>query len=166
MGQQPNIELDAADAPRRQAVPGSARSWRPQRPGELNDPRLLPQGGPFGIVGPDAGYALKLVALEELELLPGESRHDAEVAVAALATARAARIGRAPVAGDVAAAVRILKYDAHSSADRRRVKWVGNVSHDAAKLRGLVADVPPEVLAMSLADLDAALESHDWAMRS
>ncbi len=150
MGQQPNIEIDPRDLPRRSAAPGVARSWRPSRPGELNSPEEVPSGGPFGVIGPDSGYALKLVGEHQLALLPGEHHHDVAAAVAAIASARAARLGRAPIADDVAVGMIVLGLDAAAAVDAgvlsNRPRWLANVGHDAAKLRKLVADVPQQLL--------------------
>lgn len=150
MGQQPNFELDDRATPRRKPAPGAARRWRPSRPGELNSPVEMPSGGAFGITAPDAGYALRLVAEQDLNLLPGEHRHDLEVAIAAIAAARAGRVGRAPTTDDVAVAMIVLGLDAHAAVDpgllAQRPAWVANVGHNAGKLRGIVADVPLDVL--------------------
>ena len=94
MGQQPNIQIDQSDAPRTKAAPGVARSWKPSRPGELSTPDQVPSGGAFGVVGPDSGYALRLAAEKDLKPLPGEHHHDVEIAVAAIASARAAGFAR------------------------------------------------------------------------
>lgn len=153
MGQQPNIELDYNDAPRRGLGPGPARPWRPRRPADIQSPGEMPIGGAFGVIGPDAGYALKLASSQELKLLPGEHRHDAEVAVAAVASARAGLDGRAPVADDVAVGMIVLGLDGAAHVDSSilagRPSWIANVGHDAAKLRSLVADVPGDVLTMN-----------------
>ncbi|MCP3975585.1 MAG: hypothetical protein GY720_13960 [bacterium] len=152
MGQQPNLELGPDDLPRAKASPGSARRWRPSRPGELIKIADIPSGGPFGVAGPDAGYALKLVEERDLELLPGEHHHDVAVALAALATARAGEIGRGPIADDVAVGMVILGFDSETETPaallERRPGWVAGLGHNAAKLRRLVADVPADLLAL------------------
>lgn len=157
MGQQPNIELEASDLPRQKPAPGPARPWRPNRPAELNSPAEVPQGGPFGIIGPDSGYALRLVSELELSLLPGEHHHDAAASVAAIASARAAIDGRAPIADDVAVGMIVLGYDAESSVDAgilaNRPNWIANVGHDAGKMRKIVADVPLDTLRLTPAEL-------------
>jgi len=169
LGQQPNIEIDQRDLPRRKASPGAARPWRPSRPGELSNPQDVPSGGPFGVVGPDSGYALKLVGEHELALLPGEHHHDVATAVAAIASARAARGGRAPIADDVAVGMIVLGLDAEAAVDAgvlsNRPTWVANVGHDAAKLRKLVADVPEELLDSTPASLRAHVGS-GWVFRN
>lgn len=168
MGQQPNIELKLADLPRSKPDPGPARRWRPQRPGEIDSPEDLPSGGAFGVVGPDAGYALRLVASRDLKLLPGEHHHDAAAAVAAIATARAAREGRAPVASDVTAGMIVLGLDGSTAVDgavlAERRGWIANVAHDAGKLRRLVADIAVEVLQLPVDQLRERIEA-GWSLR-
>ena len=145
MGQQPNIELDVGDRVRNRPVPGVARRWKPSRPAEIGSGEQ-PEGSAFGVPGPDAGYALKLVRELEFELAPGEHRHDVEIAVAAIAKARAARRGRAPIAQDIAVGSLVLGAVPGAPAPQHRAAWVANVGHNAARLRQLVADVPSEVL--------------------
>ncbi len=169
MGQQPNIELHHNDLPRAQLAPGPARAWRPRRPGELTSPADFRFGGRFGAIGPDAGYALKLAAGAEMNLLPGEHRHDAVAAVAAIASARAAAEGRAPVADDVVIGMIVLGLDGQAKVDSavlaKRPRWIANVAHDATKLRGIVADVPADLLALTPEQLRAEVAS-GWHFRN
>lgn len=156
MGQQPNLELGPDDSPRTKGVPGAARRWRPSRPGEIRKPADLPSGGSFGVAGPDAGYALTLVAQRQLKLMPGEHHHDVAAALAAIATARAGAVGRGPIADDVTVAMIVLGLDSNETPDivkERRPGWVANAGHDATKVRALVADVPAELLALAPAEL-------------
>lgn len=168
MGQQPNIEPGLAAAPRTQLGPGAARSWRPSRPGELMTPVNAPNGGLFGVTGPDAGYALKLVNERSLDLRPGEHHHDAAAAVAAIASARAARVGRAPTADDVSIGMTILGLNEEVPVDEglleNRPGWIANVGHNAAKLASIVADVPEEILAMEPAAVVEKIKS-GWVFR-
>ncbi len=101
MGQQPNMPLSIEDLPRPEAHPAPARRWQAKRPGDLAGPAEVPWGGAFGTPGPDTGYALRLLA-------DGAHGPEAVRALAALAGARASRLGRAPVAADVEAAEIIL----------------------------------------------------------
>lgn len=168
MGQQPNIEPGLAAAPRTKLGPGAARSWRPRRPGELQAPVDAPSGGLFGVAGPDAGYALKLVGDRSLDLRPGEHHHDAAAAVAAIACARAARVGRAPTADDVSIGLSILGLNGEVPVGdgllERRAGWIANVGHNAAKLASIVADVPEEILAMEPAAVAEKIAS-GWVFR-
>ncbi len=168
MGQQPNIEPGLSAAPRTRLGPGAARSWRPDRPAELKAPVDAPSGGMFGVAGPDAGYALKLAGERDFKLQPGEHHHDMAAAVAAIACARAARVGRAPTADDVTVAMTILGLDSTGPIDdgllEQRAGWVANVGHDAAKLGSMVADVPADVLEMSPAAVAEKIAA-GWVFR-
>jgi hypothetical protein len=121
------------------------------------------------VIGPDAGYALKLVAERELHLLPGEHHHDAAVAVAAVATARAARVGRAPIADDISVGLIVLGFDPDSNVDLvtadARPGWIANVGHNAAKLRRLVADVPDDIVAATPDEVRRRV-ADGWAYRN
>ena len=100
MAQQPNIDLHASSAQQPTAGTGPERPWAPNRPGELTGTGM-PWGGAFGTPGPDAGYALKLVAGRELVLADHEHRADANAAVAAVGAARSSLIGRGPIKEDI-----------------------------------------------------------------
>ena len=168
MGQQPNIELGITDAPRRKPGPAPARRWRPARPAELHAPEAVPSGGAFGLIGPDSGYALRLVGEREFKLLPGEHHHDAATAVAAIASARAAKLGRAPIADDVTVGLIVLGLDSEAPVDAEilaeRPGWIANVGHSASKLRGIVADVPEDLLMLPPAELRAKVVG-GWVFR-
>ncbi len=148
MGQQPNIDLGIEDLPRPTAHPGAPRRWSPARPGELGSPEDVPWGGAFGTIGPDAGYALRLVAERDLHPGPGESHHDLERALTALITARASHGGRAPVGEDVEAAEILLGLDRPDDDDvtARRRAAIAGVGHSKARARALVASVDPDNL--------------------
>lgn len=104
-------------------------------------------------MGPDAGYVLRLISGRQLVLPPGEHRHNVDAAIAAIASARASRFGRAPIQEDVDLAVLLLGYDTNElpqelvdglRADRH--EWLANLEHDAAGRRALVAAIPMAVL--------------------
>ena len=165
MGQQPNIELEIADLPRPTGHPPAPRRWSPNRPGELTSPDQVPWGGAFGTIGPDTGYAMKLVRERTIPLGPGEHTLNAEIGIAAVAAARASYFGRAPTPGDVSVAMTILGYvpdgmppDLLAQLATDRVRWMVNLGHDDAKVRQLVAGVPLENLAAPLEDLCARME--------
>ena len=155
MGQQPNIQLHLEDLPRREAHPGPARRWSARRPGELTGPGEVPRGGAFGTPGPDTGYALRLLADRPLALAPGERRADVERLVAALVAARASRLGRAPIAGDIEVAEMILGLGSQGSGDeeaaalRRRF-----CSHGPEGVQSLLAAVDPGLLAAAPAEIE------------
>ena len=155
MGQQPNIELEISDLPRPVSHPAPPRRWRPQRAGELSTPDDVPWGGAYGTAGPDTGYVLRLLADRHLRTVPGESHHNAEAAVAAVAAARASHFGRGPIRQDIDAAALLLGYDragvpddAADETEAARLAWVANLGHDATKARALVASVPIDVLTL------------------
>lgn len=159
MGQQPNMPLGFEDLPRPIPKTDPPRRWSPTRPGELSAPDQVPWGGAFGTPGPDAGYALKLLASRDLDLLEGESRHDAELAVAAVAAARASHFGRAPVAPDLEIAEAILGFGSDDPQWRRR--WTSGLGHDRSALRSLVAAVDSSALFSTLDEVRARAEAGD-----
>ena len=156
MGQQPNIEIQISDLPRPTAHTAPARPWSPRRPGDLAGPQDVPSGGAFGTTGPDPGYALRLVRTRDLALGPADQAHNAEAAVAAIAGARAARFGRAPVIVDVEIAALVLGYDREGvSADliddlaADRPALIANISHSSRRSTALIALVASDVLLAS-----------------
>jgi len=161
VGQQPNIELEMADLPRPTDYTGAARRWSPSRVGELGSPADVPVGGRFGNPGPDAGYALKLLADRDIETAPGERRHDAVAAIAAVMAARASSFGRAPVVGDAAVAEVILGYSGQAAEDRSaaRVVAVAGLAHHPAAARPLVAAIDQAALAASLPEVTRRAEA-------
>jgi hypothetical protein len=93
--------------------------WRQDRVAELVAP-VHPRGRDLGVPGPDQGYAL-LVAHElfadRVELSPGVTAEDALVGAAAVAGARAALFGRAPVGKDVELALVLFGFLGDAPAD-------------------------------------------------
>jgi len=152
VGQQPNIELEMADLPRPTEHPGAPRRWSPTRVAELGRPADVPRGGRFGTPGPDAGYALTLLAARDIPTVPGESRRDAIAAVAALMTARASAFGRAPVIGDAEGAEMILGYRDGAPEDLvdARTAAVAGLAHHPARSGTLVAATDTGALTSSL----------------
>ena len=168
MGQQPNIELEIADLPRPVAHPAPARRWSPQRPGDFDSPEAVPRGTGFGTVGPDPGYANRLVRGRTLVTAPGENAHNARAAVAALAAARAAALGRAPVRGDVDIAILLLGYDATAApADvlatlaQRRAGYLAGISHSARKAAALVDAVDADLLVADVVTVRSTVAAGD-----
>ena len=155
MGQQPNIELEIADLPRPQPKPDPARSWVPERPGELGGPDDARFGAGFGTTGPDSGYALTLVRARNLELVEGEHRANTDVALAAVASARSALFGRAPTGKDVDLAVVLLGLDpVHPEDDRLqmgdwRKRRFASVAHHPGRLHGFIASLEPDILSLT-----------------
>jgi hypothetical protein len=152
MAQQPNIELRDSDRPRSEGTTDPERRWVPDRPGEFTGSGV-PWGGPFGMPGPDAGYAIKLAAGRDLVLAENEHRIDAIAAVAAVAAARASLSGRGPTKPDIDAAIVILGYDADSDFGVVRAATVAGSAHHPKRIRRLVAGVPVDVMEDSADDL-------------
>ena len=153
MGQEPNIQLRIEDLPRPTEHPDPPRRWQPTRPGELGSPDEVPWGGAFGTPGPDTGYVLALIARADLPLGDGEDRHDAEVALGAIAGARASHFGRAPTTADIEIARIVLGLAPDGIPDEvvagiaeRRGGWWTGIGHDPARARALVAAIPLDVL--------------------
>lgn len=143
MGQQPNVELEPHDLPRSVLQPAPPARWRPTRPGEIVSPEQTPWGGPFGRPGPDAGYAYRLI--EQLHPLTGDT---AEV-VAAIMSARASYLGRAPVAEDLEVALMLLGL-AEGSSERivaRGREWIEAAAHEQFKGRKALSAIDPVLLA-------------------
>jgi hypothetical protein len=155
VGQQPNIELETADLPRPTDHLGAPRRWTPDRAGELNGPADVPHGGRFGSPGPDAGYALTLLADRQIPTVAGEHRNDAVAAIAAVMSARAASFGRAPVVGDAEVAAVILGYTGPSveALGRVRPAAIAGLAHHASASRTLVAAVDRAALGASLEEV-------------
>jgi len=156
VGQQPNIELEMADLPRPRRKPEPARGWVPGRPGELGGPEDMKWGNGFGANGPDAGYALSLVKRRDLELAVGEHRANADVALAAVASARSSLFGRGPTGKDVDLAMVLLGFDAdripaETAEDlaRGRTEWFSAAAHHPEKLVQFVGGLSSDTLRMT-----------------
>lgn len=143
MAQQPNIVAPAATEPATKPAP--AATWDPStRPGVITRPEEMPRGGPFGNPGPDPGWALRLVKRFDLP----ERSPAIEAIVAALASARAAAFGRAPVPEDVRVALALCGYGDNLPAHliERRKRWIEAVPHEKSKGQTAVAEVEPDLL--------------------
>lgn len=145
MAQQPNIELDPSDRPRSVPSPGAARRWTPsKRPGVITSPSEKPSGAGFGTPGPDAGWAMRLIAQADL---PDSSEELASV-LAALMGARASEFGRAPTMGDFEAALALCGigegYPDHIA--ERRERWKRATSHDKPKGSTALAEIDRDLL--------------------
>ena len=159
MGQQPNIELTISDLPRPRPKPDPARSWIPGRPGELGGPDDHKWGAGYGATGPDAGYALSLVSGCTLQLTEDEHRTNANVALAAVASARASLYGRGPTKKDVDLALVLLGYDTDGVPEATttalassRLEWFAAAGHHPAKLTDFLASLDPGALRLTAAE--------------
>jgi|AMFO01.1.fsa_nt_gi hypothetical protein len=172
MGQQPNLELDISVLPRPESTTPPARSWKPGRPGELNGPGDVPRGGLYGNPGPDPGYAARLVAGREFPLAVNEHRADTAAALRALVGARASRLGRAPLRGDVDAAMAMLGLDPEGLPDEvlvalevLRVTRFGGFAHDPERVQTFLAGVPEDLLVADLATIRRRTAAGDGLAR-
>lgn len=144
MAQQPNVEITAAEKPRTKLAPGPAVKWRATKPGMPEGPNEVSGGGYYGTTGPDPGWGLRL--LNQVEL-PDDDVHFREV-VAGLMLARAAALGRAPVAQDIEVALALCGYGYDSPAEvhERRERWIDAAAHDSRPGATAVAEVDKDLL--------------------
>jgi hypothetical protein len=169
VGQQPNIEIQISDMPRPVPHPGPARRWRPERPGEVTTPEAMPWGGGFGTIGPDSGYALRLIGRRDLTLGAGEDRHGAERVIAAVSMARASHFGRAPIGQDLDVAWILFGLDpeglpdaiAERLAQQRRALFAG-AGHDYETVRTAVGSIPSDLLADSPDSVRRRIAEGEW----
>jgi hypothetical protein len=156
VAQQPNIELDPSDLPRRLPEPPPPAPRRSSsRPGTITAPGQVPRGAGFGTPGPDTGYALRLVR----RAAPAEANEELEAILAALMAARAAEHGRAPTPEDLEVAMLLAGLGAglpEHLAERRR-RWVEAAAHERSRGRTAVAEVGLDTLRRSPAELRAVL---------
>ncbi|MHB8263851.1 MAG: hypothetical protein ACYDGY_08930 [Acidimicrobiales bacterium] len=100
-----------------------------------------------GFPGPDQGYALNLarvVLLPKIALKDGESEEDVLAGLAAIATARASLLGRAPVGADLHHAASLFSFGeavpVTGVLEKRRVAF-SSAAHDYRVRRNLVDSV-------------------------
>ena len=144
MAQQPNVEVTAEELPRPQPEPGAAKRDRPDKPGIPEGPWDVPRGGPFGVTGPDPGYALRLLSMTDL---PDDDPRLSQV-VNRLMLARSSVLGRAPVPEDIEAALVLLGYfdGAPARLVERRKRWLDAVPHEKRPGETAVAEIDRSVL--------------------
>ena len=146
MAQQPNVLLTDSDRPRRSLQPPASRGWRAAKPGVPVAPDDPDRFGPYGVVGPDPGWAVKVVRRSELP-----EGHGVEQVVVGLVMARTASLGRAAVASDVDAALAILGYyeGAPSEVVEQRERWLAAVPYDKRPGETAVTEVDRALLVES-----------------
>lgn len=145
MGQEPNIEITDGEKPRPVLQPPPAGRWRPSlRPGMITAPDQVPAGGRFGMIGPDAGYALRILSGASLP----DPDPDLKAVLGALMVARAAAAGRAPVQEDLEVALILCGYgyEAPDEVVERRRRWVEAVHHDLRPGETVLAEVDRDLL--------------------
>jgi hypothetical protein len=120
----------------------------------------------FGTPGPDAGYALVLLAGRDIPKAEGEKREDVIAALAALMVARASHLGRAPVAEDADVAELLLGYRSAAGAEGRapvpassRAEMIASAARHPATARALVAAVGIDILTASPEEVERRLSS-------
>jgi hypothetical protein len=156
----PIVEADQVRPAYRLRTPGD---WRQDRVSELLAP-VHPRGRDLGVPGPDQGYAL-LVAHElfadRLELSAGITAEDALVGCAAVAGARAALFGRAPVGKDVELALVLFGFLGGASSDliTWRMVLFQAAAHHYQQQRRIVEAVPESTLQMTP---DQVRAQSDW----
>jgi hypothetical protein len=163
MGQPPNIEIELEDLPPEEPEPEPSH-WTPGRPGEIMTPADAVWGGPFGHIGPDSGFARKLVAMTEYDRSEAPDLIDA--VVANIAAARAAAVGRGPTRYDVETALVILGLRPDglptSVVERlaaRRRDVLHHAAHERDKGAWLLEQISNELLVAPLAEIAALLSS-------
>lgn len=156
MAQQPNVELTAEQLPRPESQPGPAKPARANKPGIPDGPWDVPHGGPFGVPGPDPGYALKLLSMAKLpdddpRLVPVVNR---------LMLARSSVLGRAPVPEDIQAALVICGYfeGAPQALVERRQRWLEAVPHETRPGETAVAEIDRSILVNRPREIEYSLK--------
>lgn len=127
--------------------------WHADRVADLKGPEQ-PHGPELGVPGPDQGYALLLAHQlfeEKLELSDGVSGEDALVGAAAVASARASRFGRAPVAKDVELGLVLFGFLGSAADDliAWRTPLFQSAAHHYDMQRKIVQSVPDETLRLT-----------------
>lgn len=140
-------------------------AWEADRPGDLE--RGQPRGHRLGNMGPDQGYAFRLVRHIEDDLHLGDvNRDDAVAGCVAVATKRSSLYGRAPVVHDVSVAFSVFGFLDPSPASelvqlREQLFAEVRSSHHYAERRDLVDLVPDHVLRQS-PEAIAKTYTTDW----
>ncbi len=143
MAQQPNVAISDEERPRRSLPPPASRGWRDDKPGVPASPDDPDGHSVYFAVGPDPGYAVKLVRRHEL---PDEE--GIEEVVTGLVMTRASELGRAAVMGDVEAALALLGYGGEGTPEilERRRRWLEAVPYEMRPGELAVAEVDRSVL--------------------
>ena len=152
-----------AEQPRRGLDLPPAGRWVSDRPGDL--PSRQPVGKQLGRPGPDQGYALKLARQFEarLQVVAPERPEDAVAGCVAVAMARSALFGRAPIVHDLDIAFRIWGFlgDAPSELIELRLPLFEACSHDYGAQRTIVDHVPEATLRLSHGEVASRFPG-DW----
>ncbi len=156
----PIVEADQVRPAYRLRVPGI---WTQSRPSELRGTKQ-PSGRNLGTPGPDQGFALSLARRFEdrVELVEGESAHDAMAGCTAVAMRRAARFGRAPSIHDLTFAFTLWGFlgDAPDDLIAERAPLFRSCSHHYLAQRAIADRVGDDTLRLTPDEVRARLG--DW----
>lgn len=145
------VPSSLSQQPRRGLALPPADAWVSVRPGELGASQ--PVGPQLGHPGPDQGYALSLVRRFEDKLVVPEPEHvaDAVAGCVAVAMARSAQFGRAPVVHDLDIAFRIWGFlgQAPDELVAHRRPLFESVAHHYNDQRAIVDAVPETTLRLT-----------------
>jgi hypothetical protein len=160
-----HVATNPSQAPRRGLPLPPARSWRPDRPGDLRSRQ--PAGASLGYQGPDQGYALGLAQrlVDRLRLSEGEQVEDVLAGAVAVGLKRASLYGRAPVIHDLTLALTIWGFLGDEETPPgligyRRSLFEG-AGHRYADQRAIADAVSEEVLRLPLSEIQWRHVS-DW----
>ena len=146
----PIVEADQVRPAYRLRTP---EQWTAERVADLKVPEQ-PRGPDLGVPGPDQGYALLLAHRmfgDRLELSDGVTIEDALVGASAVAGARAALFGRAPVAKDVELGLVLFGFLGGGPPElvTFRAPLFRAAGHHYDQQRRIVASVPEEALRLT-----------------
>ena len=146
------VPVSSSGAVRASMTTKTPEIGRAKKAGLLGAPGSATGAG-HGTTGPDAGFALTLAAraVHGLVLSNGESTHDLEVGVAALASKRAALAGRGPSKSDVEVVLDLFGLrlaDVEDVVADRRRRFSG-LAHSYFHQRAFVDAVPEAALSQS-----------------
>jgi hypothetical protein len=140
--------------------------WRANRPAEVVLEGGQPQGPRFGAIGPDQGYALKLIRQWEDRIVPapGEDKRDVIAGVTAVAMRRASLYGRAPVTFDVEVALLIWGFvgDAPPELVAERKGRFEGCAHEYLRQRAIADAVPEATLRLTPAQVRDRAGRGEW----
>ncbi len=144
------VPIAEADQVRHAYRLSTPAGWRAVRPGDQRGAGQ-PHGRHFGVPGPDQGYGLLLahrLFADRVVLAAGETVADALEGAAAVAGARAALFGRAPVGQDVELALTLFGFlgDAPDDLVAWRTTLFQGAAHHYDERRALVSHVPESTL--------------------
>lgn len=152
-----------AQQPRRGLDVPAADRWRADRPADFE--AFQPVGRQLGHPGPDQGFALRLARRFEdrIQVEAPVTRDDVIAGCVAVAMARAALFGRAPVVHDLDIALRIWGFlgDAPAELVELRTPLFASAAHHYDRQRAIVDLVPEATLGASHGDVARRFPS-EW----